>query len=197
MFEAPSWSVHEAADNVLPLPIAQRLLDFDQDPFMPVDVWNRLEEQYDELEAYRAKWGKGPFLTADSLVECGGHILVVERGGTFGRGMLALPGGFIELDETFQDAAIRELREETRLKVPEPVLRGSIQQTRVFDNPHRSDRGRIVTQCFHIDLKNELTLPIVKGSDDAAKAFWLPVSEINENSFFEDHAFIIRKLLGI
>ena len=197
MFVGNEWSIHQAADNVLPLAIARTLLDHEREPFMPHDAWAELVEEFDFLAHYRQERGNGPFLTADTLVECGGHILVIERGGEYGKGTIALPGGFVEPDETFMQGAIRELREETKLKVPEPVLKGSIVATETFDQPHRDERARIVTVCHHIKLQNELSLPKIKGSDDAAKAFWLPISEIESTPFFTDHGFIIRKLLGV
>lgn len=162
-------------------------------PYNVAKVLNKM--YYDELD-YRTTWGEGPFLTADSLVQVGDHILLVERGDDGG---LALPGGFLNKNETFLQGAIRELKEETRLKVPVPVLKGSIKKRQVFDDPHRSTRARIVTEAFHFHLINDTTLPEVRGSDDARRAFWFPINELcdKEELFFDDHYHIIKHMLGI
>jgi bifunctional NMN adenylyltransferase/nudix hydrolase len=91
------------------------------------------------------------------------------------------------------DGAIRELKEETKIKVPVPVLKGSIKESKTFDAPNRSTRGRTITQAFYIDLGFDEKLPKVKGSDDAEKAFWVPLNEVvaQRDKFFEDHFHII------
>ena len=149
-------------------------------------------------------------LTADALVTQSGHILVVRRGGAVGKGLLAMPGGYVNSDETFLEAAIRELREETRLKIPEPVLRGSIAANFDADNPFRSERGRIFSKVYHFKLNDQTYLPDVRkpkidasdlpdviGSDDAEKAFWMPYSEVASELFLEDHYDIICKMLNL
>jgi len=90
-----------------------------------------------------------------------------------------------------------ELREETRLKLPEPVLRGGLKDQAVFDDPDRSMRGRTITHGFHFDFPTG-PLPAVRGSDDAARAKWLPVAEVMgmRGQLFEDHYFILERFLG-
>lgn len=158
---------------------------------------------YDENEfvkSYKAAWQHSPyppvFMTVDAVVVQSGHVLVVRRGARPGQGQVALPGGFVGQHEKLLDACIRELREETHLKVPEPVLRGSIKRSYVFDDPYRSARGRTITEAFLIELPASETLPKVKGGDDAAKAFWLPLADMTPEACFEDHYFIVRHMLG-
>jgi bifunctional NMN adenylyltransferase/nudix hydrolase len=102
---------------------------------------------------------------------------------------------------TLKDNVIKELREETRIHVPVALLKGLIKDSEVFDYPQRSQRGRTITHAFHIvvDVKVEEGLPLVKGGDDADKAFWLPIADLgaNEDRFFEDHIHIIRHFLGV
>lgn len=160
-------------------------------------IYDRLVAEQTYIEDYKKKWGEGPFLTADALVQVAGNVLLVRRGKEYGHGLLALPGGFKHRNEKFLDAAIRELREETRLKVPVPVLKGSIVGNQIFDDPHRSERGEIVTQVTHFKLENELTLPEVRGSDDAEWAGFVDISTLREEEFFEDHYHIIVKMLGV
>ena len=137
------------------------------------------------------------FSTADAVVICSGHVLMIKRRAEPGRGLWALPGGYVNArtDKSVEDAAIRELREETMIKVPAPVLRGSIKRSKVFDAIDRSARGRIITHAFHIELPDG-ELPRVKGSDDAEKARWVPIAEVRSEECFEDHYEIIQHFLG-
>jgi bifunctional NMN adenylyltransferase/nudix hydrolase len=137
------------------------------------------------------------FSTADSVVICSGHVLMIKRRAEPGKGLWALPGGYVNAntDKSVEDAAIRELREETMIKVPAPVLRGSIVRSKVFDAIGRSPRGRIITHAFHIQLPDG-ELPKVKGSDDAEKARWVPFAEVRSDECFEDHYEILQHFLG-
>ncbi|MES1963767.1 bifunctional nicotinamide-nucleotide adenylyltransferase/Nudix hydroxylase [Psychrobacter sp. AH5] len=164
--------------------------------------YQRLHEEAGFIDKYKKQWEAAPypptFMTADALVVQSGHILLVERRSMPGRGLWALPGGFLNPKETLFDACIRELREETRLKVPEPVLRGSFHSQHTFDDPYRSARGRTITQAFYLQLKSDAEgLPKVKGGDDAARAFWLPLAELDAKMMFEDHYAIITKMVGL
>jgi len=137
------------------------------------------------------------FSTADAVVIQSGHILMIRRRAEPGKGLWALPGGYVNAntDKSVEDAAIRELREETMIKVPAPVLRGNIVRSKVFDAIDRSPRGRIITHAFHIQLPDG-ELPKVKGSDDAEKARWVPIAEVRSEECFEDHYEIIQHFLG-
>jgi bifunctional NMN adenylyltransferase/nudix hydrolase len=137
------------------------------------------------------------FVTADSCVIQSGHVLMIRRRAEPGRGLWALPGGYVNAvsDKSVEDAAIRELREETMIRVPAPVLRGSIVRSRVFDAVDRSPRGRIITHCFVIKLPDG-ELPRVKGSDDAEKARWVPIAEVRSEQCFEDHYEILSWAVG-
>jgi bifunctional NMN adenylyltransferase/nudix hydrolase len=137
------------------------------------------------------------FSTADAVVIQSGHVLMIKRRAEPGKGLWALPGGYVNAntDKSVEDAAIRELREETMIKVPAPVLRGSIVRSKVFDAVDRSPRGRIITHAFHIQLPDG-ELPKVKGSDDAEKARWVPIAEVRSEECFEDHFEILQHFLG-
>lgn len=137
------------------------------------------------------------FQTVDAVVTQSGHVLMVTRGAAPGKGLLALPGGFVNPNETLQEAAIRELREETKIDVPDKVLVGSIVWNRSFDDPHRSARGRTITQAYHIDLEPRNSLPKVRGSDDAIHAQWIPINQLDKTKIFEDHYAIISIMTGI
>lgn len=130
--------------------------------------------------------------TADSVVIQSGHILMVERGHQPGVGTLALPGGHIEPEETSLQAAMRELRQETRLDVPPKLLINRLRDRRVFDHPERSERGWVRTEAFLFEFEDRPELENVKGSSDARRAFWMPISEITPDEIFEDHFDIIQ-----
>lgn len=137
------------------------------------------------------------FYTADAVVVQSGHILLVKRGAMPGKGLWALPGGFVNEYENSFDAALRELREETRLAVPEAVLRGSQRSWRLFEDPYRSQRGRTLTYAYYFDLRPSEELPKIKGADDAEKAQWIPLANLRREVMFEDHYDIIETLVGL
>jgi bifunctional NMN adenylyltransferase/nudix hydrolase len=165
------------------------------------DMYQHLSSEYRFTQGYKKSWETAPypptFVTVDAVVVQSGHILLVERKARPGKGLLALPGGFVDQNETLKNAVIRELREETRIKVPAPVLLGSISKQEVFDNPNRSLRGRTITHAYLFALKDDPRgLPKVKGGDDAKHAFWLPLSKIDPETLFEDHFHIIEAMIG-
>jgi bifunctional NMN adenylyltransferase/nudix hydrolase len=194
----------ESADwrEFLPAPVATALEVFKQ-----TEIFPNLQKEFEYLQKYRAdtRFVGVPFdptfITTDAVVVQSGHVLVIRRGHQPGKGLLALPGGFLASGHTLEDNAIKELKEETQIKVAAQVLRGSIKASHVFDYPDRSQRGRTVTFAYFIELEPNLKdgLPRVKGGDDAAKAFWLPLSALGEkeDEFFEDHIHIVRFFLGL
>lgn len=160
--------------------------------------FSALFEQWKYVEEYKAKWASVPyaptFVTTDAVVVKSGHVLLVERGFNPGKGLYALPGGFIDQDRTLLDCCLRELKEETRIKVKKAQLREHVKAERVFADPYRSTRGRTVTNAFYIKLPDGGVLPEVRAKSDAKKAFWMPLGDIHlyETKFFEDHIDIIE-----
>ncbi len=168
------------------------------------EAFKGLLEEAEFLAAYPAQWGKGPFVTADAVVIQSGHILLVERGRAPGKGLLALPGGFVNPAERIRDAAIRELREETAIsdgkgQIPPAMLASFIEdaRTRVFDAPSRSLRGRIITHAFLFRLPERRKLFSVKGGDDAAHAQWYRFGDLSPDMLFEDHWAIIEAMADL
>jgi bifunctional NMN adenylyltransferase/nudix hydrolase len=173
------------------------------DMFAQKPAYQEIMDEKDHLIRYRKQFENLPyppiFVTADAVVVQSGHVLMVQRGAQPGRGQWALPGGFVNAytDASVFDAAIRELKEETGIRVPERVLRGSRQNSQVFDAVDRSQRGRTITHAFHFALDEaDGRLPRVRGSDDAVKARWIPLGELNPSEIFEDHADIIAYFVG-
>jgi bifunctional NMN adenylyltransferase/nudix hydrolase len=168
--------------------------------FVNTTYFAKILEEYQFVEKYKASWAAAPyaptFVTVDAIVVQSGHIALVRRRAAPGKGLWALPGGFLNPRERIKDAVIRELREETGIKVPDPVLRGSIVAQDVFDDPNRSSRGRTITHAFLIKLKDEPTLPKIKGMDDADKARWVPINHVKRDMMFEDHYAIIHNMIA-
>lgn len=163
--------------------------------------WDVLSQEYEMVKRYKQSWKAAPFpptfVTVDAVVVQSGHVLLVKRGAMPGKGLWALPGGFLNQAETLLDGALRELKEETKIKVPVPVLRGSIKDSKTFDHPNRSSRGRTITTAFYVDLGFDEELPKVKGSDDAQEARWVPFNEVDRNQMFEDHFAILDNFINI
>lgn len=154
-------------------------------------------EEYEFLLDYKESWQDSPFppqfVTVDAIVICAGHVLVVKRKFSPGKNLWALPGGFVKPTETLQAACLRELKEETGIRIDKRALDEAIVAQHTFDHPERSLRGRTITQGFLIRLRDG-KLPEVKGGDDAAKAKWMPLWDVmaEEDRFFEDHAHVIN-----
>jgi bifunctional NMN adenylyltransferase/nudix hydrolase len=169
--------------------------------FTATEDFAQLVKEYRYIQDYRKAWKDTPypvvFFTVDAVVVQSGHLLLVERRAEPGKGLWALPGGFIDQRERTFDAAVRELKEETRLKVPEAVIRGSCRAAKLFDHPDRSLRGRTITQAYLFELPDQDRLPKVKGGDDAAKARWFPLEEVSRmgDRLFEDHKSIIELMV--
>lgn len=169
--------------------------------------WYDLADWYVSDARYKESWAKSPYpviiTCVDSVVVQSGHVLLVRRKAHPGRGLLALPGGHVEQEETFRSAAIRELKEETRIaddkgEIPPAMLSSFIDDTatRLFDYPYRSSRARVITQAYLFRLPDRKQLFTVRGDDDAESASWFPLGDLKANEMFEDHYHIIETTLG-
>lgn len=105
------------------------------------------------------------------------QVLLIERGIEPFKGRWAFPGGFIKMDETAEEGALRELKEETGME------NAFIQQFHTFSNPLRDPRERVITIAFYALVR----IQEVKGGDDAASARWFPLDEIPALAFDHDH----------
>jgi bifunctional NMN adenylyltransferase/nudix hydrolase len=159
-------------------------------------------DEWAMLRDYRKSWERAPyppiFVTVDSLVTCSDRVLLVERAHAPGKGLLALPGGFVEQRETLYQSALRELQEETHLGVLESMLAQSLKSVAVFDHPDRSLRGRTITHTHHFDL-GARDLPEIKPDDDARDATWIPIAALPdlEDRFLDDHFHMLDHFLGL
>ena len=188
--------------DLMPTESSERLKDFILDNAKIGGVWDGLVTEYREIKEYREKSQmKGfnfpsVFVTTDAVITQSGYILLIKRGGFPFKDCWALPGGYLAKGQFVEDNMIKELREETCVKVPEKVLKGSIRSVQIFDHPDRDPRGRTITHGFHIDLGfPDEKLPRVKGADDAVHAEWVPLSEIHSETMAFDHFHIINRFI--
>ncbi|QIG65797.1 bifunctional NMN adenylyltransferase/nudix hydrolase [Ochrobactrum phage vB_OspM_OC] len=199
-YETGVWDEKFVPESVL------KILSYMQE--MNPDHFKWLKREYEFYRDYKKAWESAPYPPTihcvDNLVVQSGHILLIQRGKDSGIGQWALPGGHIEQLETFKDAAIRELREETLVsdhkgKIPAKILESFIDERATWTNdyPGRSLRGRVITTVFKYDLPDTGKLFHVKGDDDAAFAKWVHVSDIHKLEFYDDHYFMIKKMLNI
>ncbi len=135
------------------------------------------------VKQYSYKYPR-PAVTADCVVitkESVPQVLLIERGAGPYKGCWAFPGGFMNMDETTEQCAIRELEEETGLKVTE------LHQIGAYSKVDRDPRGRTVTVAYFAFVDEPIA---VIGQDDAAKAQWFPIDALPPLAF--DHYDIMQ-----
>ena len=123
---------------------------------------------------------QSPALTVDGVLIEGGSILLIQRKYSPFQETWALPGGFVEYGEKTEDALIREMSEETGLKIKICTLLG------VYSDPHRDPRGHTVTVVYLIERVGG----VVNAGDDAMGAKFFKTNELPDLAF--DHANIIK-----
>ena len=193
-FESDCWPATQALlGRLMPLSVVHYLKGWTHLP-----QFTQLREEHLSIEENKRIWGSGPFVTVDAVVTAADHVLLIERGRSPGKGLLAVPGGFLEPRERLLQGAIRELREETGLALLDSLIEKALKSVTVFDHPDRSLRGRTITHAHWFDL-GDCRLPEVTGADDAAQARWVPIAELSgmEALFFEDHFNMLDHFLSI
>lgn len=134
---------------------------------------------------YRPAPADRPALSVDvvifSLRHGALHVLLIRRAAPPYKGKWAIPGGFVESGESLEEAARRELQEETHLS---DVY---VEQLYTFGDPKRDPRGRVVTVAYFALVPEDV---LARAGDDAAEADWHPVGQLPELAF--DHAEIMH-----
>lgn len=180
----------------VPSHIWKYLLEFKENKY-----YNILKKEYDFIQDYRSKFEGLPYLpifvTVDTIVLKCNHVLLIKRGGKLGKNQWALPGGYVNADEKIRTAAIRELKEETKIGVDKSILKDKIVDVEIFDHPQRSLRGRIITHAHLIDLGMTGSLPKIKAGSDAKEVHWIPLYDAIklEDEMFEDHFDILNRMI--
>ena len=166
----------------------------------------RIAEEWKYVQDYKRMWAGTPypviFQTVDNVVIHKGHILLVKRDDYPGKGLWALPGGYIKPDETLRTAAFRELKEETSIVFkdsnrPVRVNETWIKFNREFDYPGRSLRGRTITQAYLWEIPIGFEVDVTTRDEDGevSDVQWFPLEAVLGPEFecrlFEDHKHII------
>lgn len=144
-------------------------------------------ENYDVEEHYCYKYPR-PSVTADCIVftkESTPKVLLIERGDEPFKGYWAFPGGFLNMDETTEQCAIRELKEETGLEVDK------VKEMGTYSKVDRDPRGRTITVAYMAMVEKPMEL---MGHDDAAKAQWFSIDNLPEMAF--DHDEIMKDAMS-
>lgn len=111
------------------------------------------------------------------------QILLIQRAQDPFLGMFALPGGFMNMDESLEEAAERELFEETG------VSNLKLTQIQTFSAPNRDPRGRVISTCFGCVLDDQ-EQRVIQAGDDACNAAWFDIRNLPSLAF--DHDQIIQ-----
>ena len=130
-----------------------------------------------------------PAVTTDCVVftqEEEPKVLLIQRGNEPYKGCWAFPGGFMNMEETAEECAVRELKEETGLTV------NRIRQIGAYSKVDRDPRGRTVSIAY---LAIVDTPTAVSGMDDAAKAAWFPLASLPDLAF--DHQDIMADAIAL
>ena len=114
------------------------------------------------------------------------NVLLIERGNDPYKGCWAFPGGFMDMDETTEQCAIRELKEETGLHIKE------VKQIGAYSKVDRDPRGRTISVAYLAVIDKPAQ---VRGLDDAAKAEWFELSALPKLAF--DHADIMSDAIRL
>lgn len=139
-----------------------------------------------------AYWHWGPNYTADSVILCQDHVLLVKRKDT---GLWALPGGHVDPGEAALTAAVREAAEETGLILPNTVSGTVVYEGPVVDLRVTANAWPETTAVLYT---LEQDLPSVQGMDDAADAAWVPLEVMQqEGILFGSHRFLLSQAVAM
>ena len=126
-----------------------------------------------------------PLLTVDAVIKFKkNNLILIRRKNPPFQGGYALPGGFVDIGETVEDACIREAKEETNINVKIIRLIG------VYSDPKRDPRGHVVSIAYLCETKTKKEKP--KAQDDASSLEIVPISKIPSLKLAFDHMEILK-----
>jgi bifunctional NMN adenylyltransferase/nudix hydrolase len=169
--------------------------------FILSNKFSELVKEYEYIQQYKKSWQNTPFpavfVTVDAVIIHKESILLIQRKNLPGKGLWAMPGGFIDKGERIKDAIIRELNEETQINVTSAQLHENLLEIKVYDYPDRSARGRTITHVGLFDLSCLSERPQVNAADDANEAKWFSINDFQfiASDMMDDHFQIINHLI--
>ena len=126
-----------------------------------------------------------PLVAVDALIRYSkDSIILIRRKNPPFKGSLALPGGFVDIGETVEEACIREAFEETNIKVKILRLIG------IFSKPDRDPRGHTISIAFYCKPLSKKEIP--KAKDDASALEVVPIKEVPNRTLAFDHKDILE-----
>lgn len=168
--------------------------------WMQKPCYESLKEEFAKLSDEKKKYGYGPFVAGDFICRTKHHVLLIKRKDHPGRGLFAIPGGFLETKrrETPRQCAEREGGEETHIGVLKSTLHAALVDSEVFAHPDRSVRGNVISHAYFYDLACE-HCPEIHPDDDALEAMWVLISDLRgmEDQFYDDHFLVLDRFLHI
>ena len=148
------------------------------------ELIRKFEDTTDSIEQ-TLRYGRKPALTTDGIIINKGKILLIKRKNPPFRGYYALPGGFVKYGEKTEDAAVREVKEETSLNTKVKRLVG------VYSKPGRDPRGHTVTVTYELTSNNMRAAP----RSDALEVKFFPLNRLPKLAF--DHKDMINDYLKL
>lgn len=191
IFTRPDFGKETWSDNLVP-----SVTGF-IDSWLKSDAYRGISEEYFFLKHYKAEMSKIKypviFQTADNIILWKGHILLANRRSFPGKGLWALPGGFVNVDKSVQQSAIDNARDKTKLQLKPDWLVTS----KVYDAPKRSLRGRTITTAYLWKLPDSFSFDIEAGKN-TNKVKWFQFCDVLQMSsvLYEDHYDIIADMLS-
>lgn len=129
---------------------------------------------------------KNPIPTVDTIIDNDSQVLFIKRMKEPFKGKMVLPGGFIKIGETAEEAAIREVKEETSLDIDLDHILG------VYSNPARDPRGHIMSTVFIGKISSDSASNEPKAGDGATSIKWVNIKAIENEDLGFDHRQILK-----